>query len=164
MSESLGHGVILTPRDSHDVPRKGHPLMTDADAWARLGALLVRRRVELDRRYRNRQLFATERDIEYRLVSDIERHRRQNFEETTIAVIEAAYDLAPGSIGRVLAGGDLASPQAVTSQDPGPAQDSDPYGVQLAQIRDELAALLDDIDKRIEALPPQANGGQREAS
>jgi hypothetical protein len=77
------------------------------DDWTRLGELLVRRRIELDPRYVNRQLFSNERGVHYRTVSDIERHRRDNYEAVTIAAIEVAYALTPGSIGRVLAGGEL---------------------------------------------------------
>ena len=81
--------------------------MTADGNGERLGSLLVRRRIELDRRYRNRQIFAREREIDYRIVSDIERGRRANFETQTIALIERAYDLDAGAIERGLRGGDL---------------------------------------------------------
>lgn len=75
--------------------------------WKRLGGLLVRRRIELDPRYSNRQLFAAERGLNYRTVSDIERGRRDNYENGTITALEVAYRVTPGSVGRALAGGDL---------------------------------------------------------
>jgi hypothetical protein len=75
--------------------------------WKRLGELLVRRRIELDPRYSNRQLFAAERGINYRTVSDVERGRRDNYEGGTVTALEVAYAVAPGSIGRALAGGEL---------------------------------------------------------
>lgn len=78
------------------------------DNWTRLGELLVRRRIELDPRYSNRQLFAAERGINYRTVSDVERARRSNYEDGTITAVEVAYSVAPGSVAAVLAGGDLA--------------------------------------------------------
>jgi hypothetical protein len=78
-----------------------------AAAWARLGKLLTERRARLDPRYMNRRLFASERGLDYRLVSDIEKARRQTFEGSTLAAIEAAYQLQPGAIGRFLAGGGL---------------------------------------------------------
>ena len=74
--------------------------------WARLGKLLIQRRAQLDPRYMNRRLFADDRGLDYRLVADIERARRQNFEESTLAAIEVAYAWAPDSILRVLADGD----------------------------------------------------------
>ena len=67
----------------------------------------MRRRIELDPRYSNRHLFAAERGIGYRTVSDIERSRRDNYEDTTIMAVEVAYHVAPGSVERALAGGDL---------------------------------------------------------
>lgn len=105
----------------------------DTAAWQRLGSLLIRRRVDLDRRYKNRNLFATERGIEYRLVSDIERHRRTNFEETTLAVLEAAYALEPGSLRKALAGGDLIPLDAGT-----PPQRLTPLGERLTRRRGAL--------------------------
>jgi hypothetical protein len=75
--------------------------------WVRLGKLLVRQRIELDPRYVNRQLFANERCIGYRTVGDIERGRRSNYEEATIAAVETAYAVTPGSVAGALAGGEL---------------------------------------------------------
>jgi hypothetical protein len=79
-------------------------------AWQRLGELLVRRRIELDTRYANRQKFTAERGVNYRTVSDIETGRRDNYEPRTFAELEVAYGLAPGSISRALAGGELDLP------------------------------------------------------
>jgi len=79
---------------------------TTAD-WPRLGDLLIRRRIEIDPRYRVRRTFADERGMDYRVVFDLEKHRRTNFEPTTLAAAEQAYRLTPGSIGQALAGGEL---------------------------------------------------------
>jgi hypothetical protein len=76
-------------------------------AWTRLGELLMRRRIDLDPRYRNRRLFTAERAVEYRIVNDIELGNRDNYEPGTIAALEGAYAVAPGSIGRALEGGEL---------------------------------------------------------
>ena len=76
-------------------------------AWTRLGELLMRRRIELDPRYRNRRAFTADRAVEYRIVNDIELGRRENYEPGTIAALEAAYAVTPGSFGRVLEGGEL---------------------------------------------------------
>ena len=76
--------------------------------WKRLGELLVRRRIELDPRYSNRRLFADESGLNYRIVSDVERGRRDNYENQTIAAVEVAYRVLPGSVARVVAGGEPA--------------------------------------------------------
>lgn len=75
--------------------------------WERLGEQLTRRRVELDPRYANRTAFAAERGIDYRLAYDVEEAKRANFRPATIAAIEVAYAVAPGSVRRALEGGDL---------------------------------------------------------
>jgi hypothetical protein len=72
--------------------------------------MLVRRRLELDPRYRNRRTFARERDPRlYRLFSDIELGKRTSYKPASLAAIERAYELGPGAIGRFLSGG-LESP------------------------------------------------------
>jgi hypothetical protein len=70
--------------------------------WKRLGELLTLRRVELDLRYQNRTTFSTERGLDYRLVYDIEEHRRPNFRTTTLAGIAAAYAVTFDSLLAVL--------------------------------------------------------------
>lgn len=102
--------------------------------WQRLGELLIRRRLDLDPRYRNRQVFAAERGVEYRIVSDFERHRRSNYHAVTIAEIERAYDLPPGSVGRVLAGGDLEPAPDAPRRASGPTEEpADPGVINLAR-------------------------------
>lgn len=91
-------------------------------ARERVGLLLVQRRIEIDPRYRNRRTFAAERGMNWRLLHDIERAKRANFEPETLAAVEVAYDLAPGAIARALAGGDLAprgAPPAPREQEGG---------------------------------------------
>ena len=86
-------------------------------AWERLGEMLVRRRLELDPRYRNRQTFSRERGPRlYRVFSDVELGKRSSYKPSTLAEIEAAYQLEPGSIGRFLDGGDLEAPEAGGSE------------------------------------------------
>lgn len=77
-------------------------------SWKRLGDLLARARVELDPRYVNRRLFCQETGINYRMTTDIENGLRTNYGRSTIIAIEVAYGWAPGSIRRVLDGGDPA--------------------------------------------------------
>ena len=95
-------------------------------AWRRLGALLVQRRIELAPRYRQRTAFAEDVGIKWRLLYDIERAKRDSFTPETLAAIEVAYRWQPGSVARVLAGGDpvpLAPPAP-----PGGARSPDPDG------------------------------------
>ena len=81
-------------------------------AWERLGEMLVRRRLELDPRYRSRQTFSRERGPRlYHVFSDVELGKRSSYKASTLAEIEAAYQLEPGSIGRFLGGGDLEAPE-----------------------------------------------------
>lgn len=75
-------------------------------AWERLGRLLATRRAQLDPRYRIRKVFAEESGLNYGLVRDIELAVRDSYKATTIAAVERAYAWGPGSIERVLAGGD----------------------------------------------------------
>lgn len=95
-------------------------------ARVRLGELLVRRRIELDPRYRNRRTFTDERAPGlYRIINDIELGRRDNYEPGTVAALEAAYDIAPGAISRALEGGELEPPdsQALPPQPSAVAED-----------------------------------------
>ena len=80
--------------------------MPSADAWARLGELLVQRRIEIAPRYRERTVFAEDVGIHWRMLHDIERAKRKSFTPETLAAIEVAYRWRPGSVARVLAGGD----------------------------------------------------------
>jgi hypothetical protein len=117
----------------------------------RLGELLIRRRLDIDPRYQNRQVFADERGVEYRIVSAIERGERANFQIVTIAKLEAAYDLAPGSIASFLAGGELELREpAAPLAEPAPARrlrvlddptiSSSELAAEIAMVEAELAA------------------------
>lgn len=87
-------------------------------AWKRLGDLLIQRRAAIDPRYTKRQTFCDEAEVDYRVVSDIERARRTNFSPPMISALETAYRLTRGNIDRILQGGDLepAAPSARISQ------------------------------------------------
>lgn len=117
---------------------------TDTD-WARLGTLLIRRRVEMDRRYRNRRVFVKERGIKYDVAIDVELKRRTNFEPTTKAVIESAYGLAPGSLDKALAGGDLVTEEQAAQATAPEAAPQDP---ELAYITDAWPR-LDESERRM---------------
>lgn len=79
------------------------------DDWARLGRLLAERRIQLAPRYRNKALFAEERDINRRMLWAFETGKQGNYQPDTIRSVEASYELRPGAVGRILAGGDLES-------------------------------------------------------
>lgn len=79
--------------------------MSDDDLapWRHVGELLVRRRVALSPRYRNRTIFAAKTGQEYRMVFDVEKGKRSNYTRETIASMEHGYRLRPGAIHRALA-------------------------------------------------------------
>jgi hypothetical protein len=76
-------------------------------AWQRLGRLLADRRIEVGARYRNKNLFAEEREINRRMVWSVETGARDTYGKDTIRAIESAYALVPGSVERTVAGGPL---------------------------------------------------------
>jgi hypothetical protein len=120
-------------------------------AWERLGEMLRRRRIEMNTGYRNRQKFCRERGADYRIVSAIENAERGNFEPDTIAGAEVWYDLAPGAIGRALAGDELepAQERAATVAEtppqpsvPVPEAGPDEIGADERQVWAEVADAL----------------------
>lgn len=82
-------------------------------ARRRLGDLLLQRRVDIDARYANRRAFCTEAQVDYRVVSDIESARRDNFSQPVIVQLENAYRLKRGNIERILKGGGLEPQQPI---------------------------------------------------
>lgn len=71
-----------------------------------LGEQLKRRRVDLDPKYRSRGVFAAETGLNERLVADLENARREGYRDTTLAAVEVAYRLEPGTVSRFLEGRD----------------------------------------------------------
>jgi hypothetical protein len=122
------------------------PPEQDGD-WARVGGQLSHRRVEIDPRYRNRRLFAEERGVNWRLLHDLERAKRTNFEPETLTAFEVAYSLVRGSFTRSLAGGEL---------EPLPVEGQPPAGAGSPP----LSPVADDVDP--EALAPFIAGVWRE--
>lgn len=78
----------------------------DKATWRRLGELLTARRVALGGA--NRTRFMEEQGVvkQSRIISDIELGKRTNYERGTLSLIEHVYGWKPGSIERVLRGGD----------------------------------------------------------
>jgi hypothetical protein len=80
---------------------------TDAPNWKGLGDLLITRRVQLDPEYKNRRKFVAatatgSTDSWYRMINSVETGNRDNYARQTIAAIEVAYQLKPGSLMRSL--------------------------------------------------------------
>ena len=72
------------------------------DGWARLGQRVAQER---GRHWRSRSAFARAAGISRRVLDDVEKGRRENYSETTLAAIEAALGWAPGTCLRVVQGG-----------------------------------------------------------
>lgn len=75
------------------------------EAWKRLGQLLVQRRTELGYPKRLpwvRDVLGLSND---RIQSDLENARRDNYDQATLYLVEQQYQWEPGSIEKVLAGG-----------------------------------------------------------
>jgi transcriptional regulator with XRE-family HTH domain len=72
--------------------------------WKRLGARIVRRRVELG--MKTTKALADQTGLTPRMLGDIENGRRTNYSPGTIAQIEIALRWVAGSVHTVLAGGD----------------------------------------------------------
>lgn len=80
------------------------------DHWQRLGDVLVNRRVQLDPRYTNRRTFVEETHggkhaSWYRVITSIETGARSNYTRETIAAVERAYQMEPGSVKAIIDGG-----------------------------------------------------------
>lgn len=127
--------------------------------WQRLATEVIARRVELG--YRTREQFVTEVGISRRVISDIENHRRDNYDKATIARLEDALRWKHGRIAAILRG-ELSDPPAadVTDVDPllvvanSPLSDEEKvrlYGYvlrrrnqQRSDLSQEVAAILRD--------------------
>lgn len=70
--------------------------------WERLGRLVASER---GRHWRSRQAFARAAGVSVRVLDDIEKGRRANYSEATLAAIEAALGWEPGTCRRVVEGG-----------------------------------------------------------
>jgi hypothetical protein len=119
-------------------------------AWERLGRLLIERRARLNPRYATRKVFASETQLNLGLVRDIETAQRASFTPATIAKLEQAYQLAPGAIGRALAGGELeeAPPGGLPSLT---VQAQGTVGREESLPDDELRATLVQVARRLSA-------------
>ena len=138
----------------------------DRTARERLGRLLAERRAQISPRYANRRAFAADREMNWRTLYDIEAARRDNFRPETMRAFEAAYMLAPGSLGRTLAGGELEPlPPASPAPEAAPVSyDDEPQGDaawalfphdrtkrliwRVPASEDERAAMIEALDRK----------------
>lgn len=128
--------------------------------------MLVRRRIELNPAYRNRQTFVRERGVEYRTISDIENGRRANYETATLAALEVAYELASGAIRHYVDhGGQLEpAPKAATRSASAElaavpdAADDRITKLEVATLDLALERMLGEVRTRIRAADPGAAG------
>ena len=74
----------------------------DEEGWRRLGRTIARERAP---QWRSRREFATAAGISARTVDDLERGRRDNYLDTTLAAVEYALGWQPGTCLRVVQGG-----------------------------------------------------------
>lgn len=120
---------------------------SNAAAWERLGMLLTQRRAQIDPRYGRRTRFAEERHLGHRVVYEIEKARRQNFGDGTIAAIESAYELVPGSLRRTLNGDPLEA--ATRTPEPGPPANEPPEPVPPG-VATAISALVSSLVPAVE--------------
>ena len=112
--------------------------MTDGP-WQRL-AELVRLRRE-DRRLSQRQL-GTAAGTTDRLISDIERAARENYEPATLRAVARALGWTPGSIEGVLDGGE---PAEAGAEEPSMAERMDRMEAALDRFSTALSELASEI-------------------
>lgn len=72
------------------------------DGWSRLGQRVAQER---GRHWRSRSAFARAAGISRRVLDDVEKGRRDNYSDATLAAIELALGWAPGTCLRVVEGG-----------------------------------------------------------
>lgn len=120
-------------------------------AWERLGRLLIERRARLNPRYATRKVFAAEASLNLGLIRDIETAQRDTFTPSTLATLEQAYQLAPGAIGRALAGGELEETPAAGGLPSLTMQAQGTVGREESLPDDELRATLIQVARRLSA-------------
>jgi transcriptional regulator with XRE-family HTH domain len=72
------------------------------DGWAALGQRVT---AERGRRWKSREAFSRASGVSTRVLDDLERGRRSNYAESTLAAVEAALGWEPGSCLRIVQGG-----------------------------------------------------------
>lgn len=108
------------------------------DGWRRLGEIVT---AERSRRWKSRAAFARHAGIASRVVDDIERGRRSNYSDGTLASLEVALGWNAGSCLRVVQGGQ-------------PRRDIDPTLSRLLEVwpqlsRDSRVMLVDMAERAV---------------
>ncbi len=134
-------------------------MSTGAPDWGTLGNLLVRRRVQLNPHYKNRRKFVADthsgsEDSWYRMITSIETGARTNYSRETLAAMEIAYQLEPGSLDRSLRTQALEPQrQAAMAAAPvmagGSAQEAPPASEIERRVLEELRTQAEASDKSI---------------
>jgi len=108
--------------------------------WERLGAAIV---AERSRRWRTRAGLAHASGVSVRVIGDLERARRTNYQDTTLGAVEGALGWEVGTCQRIVAGGR-------------PAHNHDPMMVRLLAIwpflSDDARAMLVAVAERAREL------------
>jgi transcriptional regulator with XRE-family HTH domain len=120
--------------------------MASVDDWTRLGEAVTRRRAYLG--YTTRQQFADGTGFPAKTLSDLEKHRRDNFDRSTYGRLERALRWPNGAIESILAGG----PTPLEVHTEGPAD-----GAYLRELRNRLAADPDPLSSKLERLADHAH-------
>jgi hypothetical protein len=130
------------------------------DDWERLGEYVVARRME--RGFKTRSDLASAAQVSSRLLGDIEKGRRGNFDPTTIASLESALGWETGSVRRIVEGGEpklrLATP--VTAPGGHPDEIELIYRSQSMTARQKLDAIRMVLQLRAQAEHEDASADQ----
>jgi len=95
------------------------------EAWRRLGRALERRRGQLGYGFRQRGRFARDNGdkLSAKTLARLEHGERTGYPLATLALVDAMYGWVPGSVERVLKGGE---PEPIPEAGPGQFPDIDP--------------------------------------
>lgn len=132
-------------------------MSTDAPDWKALGDLLVTRRVQLHAQYKNRRKFVADTHgggseaSWYRMITSIETGNRDNYGRETLAAMEVAYQLEPGSISRSLRTGVLEpkKQEAMAAVRGSTLAHEPPASAVERQVLEELRAQAEATDRSI---------------
>jgi hypothetical protein len=130
---------------------------TDAPDWKALADLLVTRRVQLHPQYKNRRKFVADThsgssESWYRMITSIETGTRDNYGRETLAAMEVAYQLEPGSLIRSVRSGMLEPKkhEALVPQGPGEASAHEPAALEIERkVLEDLRTQAEADDKTI---------------
>lgn len=134
----------------------GTMVLMDLD-WDRLAERIISRRVELG--LKNREQLAAKAEISTRVIGDLEKARRENYDPVTLASIERALEWAAGSIRDVLAGREPTPADAgavtatATLHGEGRRGIAQPASGQPLSLEEDLAIVIEEIRAEYEHDP-----------